>query len=132
MNAAANIGLKALLDPDWAGKWWYVPCHPDNYHPVKDLVQGSVAVNPNRALPTSAHPQSGDREKRPKPDAGKSKSVVNLWRDISPASLEEGEWREYAAYQSDVRKRVANVLNRQASVFDKQPHGRPSGEEDPF
>jgi hypothetical protein len=25
LNAAANIGLKALLDPDWPGKWWYVP-----------------------------------------------------------------------------------------------------------
>ena len=22
----ANIGLKALLDPDWSGRWWYVPC----------------------------------------------------------------------------------------------------------
>lgn len=25
LNAAANIGLKALMDPDWTGKWWYVP-----------------------------------------------------------------------------------------------------------
>jgi hypothetical protein len=25
LNAAANIGLKALMDPDWSGKWWFVP-----------------------------------------------------------------------------------------------------------
>jgi len=25
LNAAANIGLRALLDPDWPGRWWYVP-----------------------------------------------------------------------------------------------------------
>ena len=25
LNAAANIGVRALLDPDFAGKWWYVP-----------------------------------------------------------------------------------------------------------
>ncbi|MBX3322997.1 MAG: type V CRISPR-associated protein Cas12b [Phycisphaeraceae bacterium] len=25
LNAAANIGLRALLDPDFAGRWWYVP-----------------------------------------------------------------------------------------------------------
>ncbi|HRQ72818.1 MAG TPA: type V CRISPR-associated protein Cas12b [Phycisphaerales bacterium] len=24
LNAAANIGLRALLDPDFAGRWWYV------------------------------------------------------------------------------------------------------------
>lgn len=25
LNAAANVGLRALLDPDWAGRWWYIP-----------------------------------------------------------------------------------------------------------
>jgi IS605 OrfB family transposase len=25
LNAAANIGLRALLDPDFAGRWWYLP-----------------------------------------------------------------------------------------------------------
>ncbi len=29
LNAAANIGLKALLDPDWPGKWWFVPASLD-------------------------------------------------------------------------------------------------------
>ncbi len=30
LNAAANIGLKALMDPDWTGKWWYVPAAFDD------------------------------------------------------------------------------------------------------
>jgi hypothetical protein len=25
LNAAANIGLRAVMDPDWSGAWWYVP-----------------------------------------------------------------------------------------------------------
>jgi IS605 OrfB family transposase len=25
LNAAANIGLRPLLDPDWPGRWWYIP-----------------------------------------------------------------------------------------------------------
>ncbi len=29
LNAAGNIGLKALLDPDWHGAWWYVPAGLD-------------------------------------------------------------------------------------------------------
>lgn len=30
LNAAANIGLRALLDPDFPGKWWYVPATMNN------------------------------------------------------------------------------------------------------
>ncbi|MBL8964869.1 MAG: type V CRISPR-associated protein Cas12b [Phycisphaeraceae bacterium] len=30
LNAAANIGLRALLDPDFPGRWWYVPAAMDN------------------------------------------------------------------------------------------------------
>ena len=29
LNAAANIGLRALLDPDFPGKWWYIPATMD-------------------------------------------------------------------------------------------------------
>jgi IS605 OrfB family transposase len=29
LNAAGNIGLKALLDPDWHGAWWYIPAALD-------------------------------------------------------------------------------------------------------
>ncbi len=29
LNAAGNIGLKALLDPDWHGAWWYIPAGLD-------------------------------------------------------------------------------------------------------
>lgn len=29
LNAAANIGLRALLDPDFPGRWWYVPASID-------------------------------------------------------------------------------------------------------
>ncbi|MDI6775373.1 MAG: type V CRISPR-associated protein Cas12b, partial [Verrucomicrobiota bacterium] len=34
LNAAANIGLKALADPDWPGRWWYVPCDPTAFKPA--------------------------------------------------------------------------------------------------
>ncbi|RPI64030.1 MAG: hypothetical protein EHM48_01495, partial [Planctomycetaceae bacterium] len=43
LNAAANIGLRALLDPDWHGKWWYVPCDRKTFKPVKDKVKGGIA-----------------------------------------------------------------------------------------
>ena len=45
VNAAANIGLKALLDSDWPGKWWYVPCDSEEFKPYKDKVGGSIVLD---------------------------------------------------------------------------------------
>ncbi len=50
LNAAANIGLKALLDPDWPGAWWYVPCDPATFLPLPKTTAGSKAVDPNAPL----------------------------------------------------------------------------------
>ena len=36
LNAAANIGLRAILDPDWCGKWWYVPARLDDGWRIPD------------------------------------------------------------------------------------------------
>jgi len=119
LNAAANIGLRALTDPDWPGKWWYVPCEPGSFKPVKDKVDGSAAVKPEQALRQSAGVRSGG--------AGKSKEVINLWRDISSSPLECiecGEWKEYTAYQNEVQCQVIRVLGEQIKGHHKQSYGR--------
>lgn len=117
LNAAANIGLRALTDPDWPGKWWYVPCEPGSFRPIKDKVDGGAVVKSDQPLRQSAQAQSGDaakdKKKRGKKGDGKSKEVVNLWRDVSSSPLDRGEWREYAAYQNEVQCRVVHVLEEQ-------------------
>lgn len=120
LNAAANIGLRALTDPDWPGKWWYVPCDPASFMPIKDKVDGSAVVKPDKVLRQPAQSQSGDaakdKKKRGNKGAIKSEEVLNLWRDISSSSLESvevGEWREYGAYQKEVQCRVIRVLEEQ-------------------
>jgi IS605 OrfB family transposase len=120
LNAAANIGLRVLTDPDWPGKWWYVPCDPVSFLPVKDKVEGSAVVKPDQPLPKSAQAQSGDgakdKKKPGKRGASKSKEskkVVNLWCDISSSPLECREWKEYAAYQNEVQSRVIHILEKQ-------------------
>jgi len=126
LNAAANIGLRALTDPDWPGKWWYVPCDPNSFMPIKDKVEGSAAVKPDQALRQSAQTQNGDaatdKKKGGRKRAGKAKEIVNLWRDISSSpleSIEVGEWREYAAYQNEVQYRVIRVLEEQIKGRDQ-------------
>lgn len=130
LNAAANIGLRALTDPDWPGKWWYVPCEPDSFRPVKDKVEGSAVVKPDQALRQPAQAQSGDakdKKKSGKKSAGKSKDVVNLWRNISSSPLERiefGEWKEYAAYQNIVQRKVVEILKKQTNILGKQTSPR--------
>jgi hypothetical protein len=100
MNAAANIGLRALLDPDWAGRWWYVPCNASTGVPVADGLKGSALIQPNLTL-FSSH---NGAEKKPK------RQVVNLWRDVSARPLNVGIWRTYAQYRASVMERVTAIL----------------------
>lgn len=135
LNAAANIGLRALLDPDWPGKWWYVPCDADSFKPAKDKVSGSGAVGADKALQQSTvqpgDTGSKDKKKGVKGDAAKGKQIVNLWRDISAfplTSCEPGEWRDYASYRNRVQALVVEVLRGQATRAGAPPQ-EPEGED---
>jgi hypothetical protein len=104
INAAANIGLRALLDPDWPARWWYIPCDARTAQPLKDKVKGSTAVIPNMVLPVAG--MNGLK-------ASRKGHVVNLWRDVSAHPLTEGSWQVYADYRESVMERVtANLLGK--------------------
>lgn len=53
LNAAANIGLRAILDPDFAGKWWYIPAVVDNGRrvPAPRSCAGAACLNGWRVAP---------------------------------------------------------------------------------
>ncbi|MCZ7590846.1 MAG: type V CRISPR-associated protein Cas12b [Kiritimatiellae bacterium] len=116
LNAAANIGLRALSDPDWYGKWWYVPCDTKSLVPQQDKVDGSRAFKSRVALAQPPHASPETEPARRKKGDGKTKEVVNLWRDISCAPLDDhghGAWKKYADYQNDVQNRVIGILKKQ-------------------
>lgn len=121
LNAAANIGLKALLDPDWPGRWWYVPCDSKEYKPIKDKVSGSKAFDNIEGLKKTTTDESGKnisgkKSRKRGARAEGNKEVVNLWRDVSAKSLTEGEWQEYSAYKNKVQYNVIRSLRRQAGL----------------
>lgn len=122
LNAAANIGLKALMDPDWTGRWWYIPCSTKDSKPSKDKVGGCAIIscdNPLQAMPTAA-----DHEAPTKPPvksrAGKGKAskgqkppreVVNYWRDPSSGTaLPNTDWQQTKVYWRGVEERILNHL----------------------
>lgn len=120
LNAAANIGLRALTDPDWPGKWWHVPCDPVNFKPIPDKVKGSAAIDPDTPLKDTSVLSEGVTGKKSGKIKSQSKEVVNLWRDVSSkeVSTEGVAWEVYSAYQNQVQVRVVNILRRSACPKD--------------
>ncbi len=104
LNAAANIGLKALLDPDWPGRWWYVPCNTENGKPLPDKVKGAVCIDSGTSL---CDPPSDSGTKKTKT---KKKEIVNIWRDPSSADMAGDSWKTTPEYWNGIRSRVIDVL----------------------
>lgn len=117
LNAAGNIGLKALLDPDWEGRWWYVPCHAGTFIPDKNRVAGSLVfeiLGPLRASQPAAQdaaPRKRTRRRRVE------QSVINLFHDASaqPLNSELG-WKSYRDYWAEVEGRVIQRLRAMYGV----------------
>jgi IS605 OrfB family transposase len=97
-NAAANIGLKPLLDPEFTGCYWYIP-----------VVNSGKDVRPNPNDTDGCQILQGFR---PRPEYQIEKAtVVNLWRDPEPRSVlpEEG-WQTYRDYMASVETRLIEYL----------------------
>lgn len=131
LNAAANIGLRALMDPDFHGRWWYVPCIEDKAAdtavPRGDKVKGSVCFGPDPSKPEQfgslLKPGAGDSsdgQSRPARRQGTRRSnadgkeTTNFWSDPRATALRNAEdggfWLQTPAYWRWVRKRVVAVL----------------------
>jgi len=96
MNAAANIGLVALLDPDWPAAWWRVPCKTATGEVDDTKVGGSEAI------PLS----------EPLLDPGKEtgRGIVNAWSDPKDSPVGRRYWTDSKRYWRDVERRVVEVL----------------------
>ena len=109
LNAAANIGLRALQDPDWVGSWWYVPCDAGNAEPLAKSVGGSrvfagikslqptMMVNPTKII------RKRQQEKR---------NVINMWSNISEGPINERNWRQFGEYWSQVETSITGNLSK--------------------
>lgn len=113
LNAAANIGLKSLLDPDFPAKWWYVPCDPKTFKPIKEKTKGCQAMDADKPLKSPPAPaeSKGETKKGNKARTG-DREVVNLWRDACTRPLSVGPWCVYQEYKNQVRSRVVNQILR--------------------
>ncbi len=131
LNAAANIGLRALLDPDFPGRWWYIPCIEDKAAgtavPRADKVKGSKCFASDPLRPEKfgslIKPGAGDssdgqsrpaRPQRTRRSNAEGKETTNFWSDPRADALRNAEdggfWLPTPAYWRWVRKRVVAAL----------------------
>lgn len=131
LNAAANIGLRALLDPDFPGRWWYIPCVEDKAAgtaaPRADKVKGSICFGPDPSkleqFGSLLKPGAGDssdgqsrsaRRQRNRRSNAEGKETTNFWSDPRATALRNAEdggfWLPTPAYWAWVRKRVVAAL----------------------
>jgi IS605 OrfB family transposase len=115
LNAAANIGLRALMDPDFPAKWWFIPCDPKTKIPIADKVKGSIVENigPLQAVADS-DAQKTSKRKRSGRSSAESKQVVNLWHDLSATNIRtaaDGDsWHDWTKYWNMAENKVVRLL----------------------
>jgi IS605 OrfB family transposase len=110
LNAAANIGLKAVMDPDWDGCWAFVLVDAVTGQPVSEKVQGSAVWSSQRALlpPDSSGTESG---KQGKPGVKKRTRKTGGYAWKPTAGIGNGQyWIPTTAYWNAVEKKVADYL----------------------
>jgi hypothetical protein len=102
LNAAANIGLRALLDPDFPGKWWYVLCTPEDGRalPKLERVAGSSCFASKASDLRPLATNIGDSD------------VANYWCDpvTSDVSDKGRHWRPTKIYWRIVADKIARAL----------------------
>lgn len=122
LNAAANIGLRALLDPDWTGRWWYVACSTKDGTPgdklkgsacFADLTKALKGMEPQAAAAPAESSAGNGKAKKPKQEKGPPRQIINAWRTVSEKAPDLDSWRGYEAYWNWVKAEVAKVLRTQ-------------------
>lgn len=107
MNAAANIGLVALMDPDWSASWWRVPCSGSSGEADAGSVTGSAAMAGAGKLL----------------DGGAKQNVVNAWSAPAVAAIRDRKWMSRQEYWADVEAKVAEALRVRYGLVASPPTG---------
>ena len=107
LNAAVNIGLRALTDPDWSGRWWFVPINNSTKKPEGQSMKGSPVID--STSPFTAITGT----------AGKN-TTVNIWRDLSAESPADSHWMHTTDYWLETTRRVIQILRRWNGLSEEE------------
>jgi hypothetical protein len=123
LNASANIGLRALLDPDWSGAWDYLPCRTTDFVPSPDKLKGAACIgrHPLKSEPTPID-SSSPRKSRGSTSSRKMKELVNLWRFPSNDPVDANStWYTRSHFDNVVLAQILDRLLSAATKADPSP-----------
>lgn len=120
LNAAANIGLKALMDPDWLGSWWFVLANVATGQPSLDVTQGCPLWASGLAILSPATTEdvksSGKMASREAAvPVRRAKTDVYAWNPMFWSTRESGTWSISKDYWTLVEQHIAERLLREQS-----------------
>lgn len=119
LNAAANIGLRAVTDPDWMGAWWFVLVNLATGKPTREKIQGCPVWESNRTIwPPAADLESTSR--RAEPHAKRPRTDVYAWNPLFMALSTANAWLPTTAYWGEVERKVAEGLG-QRQIDEENP-----------
>ncbi len=104
LNAAANIGLRAVMDPDWPGAWWKVPVNASSGKPAGEAAKAACMP---KNLPLRARTQS--------------MKTINLWADPSLGPIDARPWLTAPDYWRTVEEQIYNQLLKRIDGDDPGP-----------
>jgi len=115
LNAAANIGLKALTDPDWEGAWWFVLVNPASGEVIREKVQGSAVWSGDRTIRLMAPEADGSPEnttarRHTGRRASRQKTAVYAFNPRLSCGSSSGEWMLTRPYWKTIERQVAEQL----------------------
>ncbi len=116
LNAAANIGLKAIMDPDWFGAWWFMLVNLATGQPVAEKIHGCPIWSAAETLLPPAVTSDGTSGTKRDAQAGKSQKRQRLdvyaWNPMYWKDGHVTKWQSTAIYWASVEKAVAEQLQR--------------------
>ena len=113
LNAAANIGLKALTDQESPIAHWRVACDRKNGTPVIRKEEKCEILKKAKGCELLTKEQL---------EKAKGDNNVNAWRDVSTDTLEEEKWEYTVTYWRNVEKAVCQKLAEYngVGIFDEE------------
>ncbi len=107
INAARNIGIRVILDPDWDGSLHRIPAKfsKDSVQPLNENFKGSDSVS---ELVVARKDIEGDDG-----DSSQSGKVRNLHTRASNLPLQNRKYQLVKPYNDSVEKDCINILRRQ-------------------
>ena len=113
LNAAGNIGLSSLMDPEWVGRWWFVVADRKEHKPD---TPGSKLFEQIKRLNVE------DPIEESKPKAKGRTDSSRHFRNISFDSPDKGFWYEtFSKYEEGFERSVVSRMELKYGISQETP-----------